>query len=169
MSCGELGPIDGGLIKNSTIQNSTVTGSSITNGLVSASDLEGCNLKGTASVDAASARTIADAVAGDQQSTREIASAIAGDQQSTREIASAIADDDTAAGELASAILGGSGSGSVMQAISNSNPAAFGNPQAASDGDDLPMAVHGARDALLGKPDAWMKLGDYVVPLYRKA
>ena len=154
MSCGELGPIDGGLIKNSTIQNSTVTGSSVTNGLVSASDLEGCNLKGTASVDAASARTIADAVAGDQQSTREIASAIA--------------DDDVAAGELAGAILGGSGSGSVMQAISNSNPAAFGNPQAASDGDDLPTAVHGTRDALLGKPDAWMKMGDYVVPLYRK-
>ena len=155
MSCGELGPIDGGLIKNSTIQNSTVTGSSITNGLVSSSDLEGCNLKGTASVDAASARTIADAIAGDQQSTREIASAIA--------------DDGVAAGELADAILGGSGSGSVMQAISNSNPAAFGNPQAASDGDDLPTAVHGTRDVLLGKPDAWMKLGDYVVPLYRKA
>lgn len=155
MSCGELGPIDGGLIKNSTIQNSTVTGSSITNGLVSSSDLEGCNLKGTASVDAASARTIA--------------AAVAGDQQSTREIASAIADDDVAAGELAGAILGGSGSGSVMQAISNSNPAAFASPQAASDGDDLPTALFGARDAVLGKPDAWMKLGDYVVPLYRKA
>ena len=141
MSCGELGPIDGGLIKNSTVQNSTVTGSSVTNGLVSSSDLEGCNLKGTASVDAASARMIA----------------------------GAIADDDTAAGELAGAILGGSGSSSVMQAISNSNPAVYGNPQAASDGDDLPTAVHGTRDALLGRPDAWMKLGDYVVPLYRKA
>ena len=32
MSCGELGPIEGGLIKDSTIQNSTITGSEFTGG-----------------------------------------------------------------------------------------------------------------------------------------
>jgi hypothetical protein len=138
MSCGELGPIDGGLIKNSTIQNSTITGSSFTNGLVSASDLEACNLKSTASVDPASARVIADA----------------------------IASDPSAAGELADALLGDAGADAIMQTIAGSNPAALGVPQDVSQGDDLPTDMYGSRDAVLGKPVAWMKLGDYLLPLY---
>ena len=55
MSCGELGPIEGGLIKDSTIQNSTITGSEFTGGEVRASDITGSSLKNLASCDPASA------------------------------------------------------------------------------------------------------------------
>ena len=128
MSCGELGPIDGGLIKNSTIQNSTITGSEFTGGEVRASDLVSCNLKNLASCDPASARTIADAIAGDETA-----------------------------------------SGAIAEAISGANPAAFANPAAAVAAPELPTHMYGSRDAVLGKPAAWMQVGDYVIPVYAKA
>ena len=128
MSCGELGPIEGGLIKNSTIQNSTITGSEFTGGEVRASDLVSCNLKNTASCDDASARTIADAIAGDETA-----------------------------------------SGAIADAIAGSNPAAFANPAAAVAAPELPTYMYGSRDAVLGKPAAWMQVGDYVIPVYAKA
>lgn len=128
MSCGELGPIEGGLIKNSTIQNSTITGSEFTGGEVRASDLVSCNLKSTASCDEASARTIANAIAGDETA-----------------------------------------SGAIAEAISGANPAAFASPVAKAAAPELPTHMYGSRDAVLGEPAAWMQLGDYVVPVYRKA
>ena len=128
MSCGELGPIDGGLIKNSTIQNSTITGSEFTGGEVRASDLVSCNLKNTASCDAASARTIADAIAGDETA-----------------------------------------SGAIAEAVAGQNPASFANPAAAVAASELPTSMYGSRDAVLGKPAAWMQVGDYVIPVYAKA
>lgn len=128
MSCGELGPIEGGLIKNSTIQNSTITGSEFTGGEVRASDLVSCNLKNTASCDAASARTIADAIAGDETA-----------------------------------------SGAIAEAIAGQNPASFANPAAAVAAPELPTYMYGSRDAVLGKPAAWMQVGDYVIPVYAKA
>lgn len=128
MSCGELGPIDGGLIKNSTIQNSTITGSEFTGGEVRASDLVSCNLKNTASCDDASARTIADAIAGDETA-----------------------------------------SGAIAEAIAGQNPASFANPAAAVAAPELPTYMYGSRDAVLGKPAAWMQVGDYVIPVYAKA
>lgn len=128
MSCGELGPIEGGLIKNSTIQNSTITGSEFTGGEVRASDLVSCNLKNLASCDPASARTIANAIAGDE----------------------------TAAGAIA-------------EAIADQNPASFANPATAVAAPELPTYMYGSRDAVLGKPAAWMQVGDYVIPVYAKA
>lgn len=128
MSCGELGPIEGGLIKNSTIQNSTITGSEFTGGEVCASDLVSCNLKNTASCDSASARTIADAIAGDETA-----------------------------------------SGAIAEAIAGQNPASFANPAAAAAAPELPTYMYGSRDAVLGKPAAWMQVGDYVIPVYTKA
>ena len=128
MSCGELGPIEGGLIKDSTIQNSTITGSEFTGGEVRASDLVSDNLKNLASCDAASARTIADAIAGDETA-----------------------------------------SGAVAEAVAGQNPAAFASPVAKAAAPELPTHMYGSRDAVLGEPAAWMQVGDYVVPVYRKA
>lgn len=142
MSCGELGPIEGGLIKNSTIQDSTITGSEFTGGEVRSSDLNSCHLKNLASCDAPSARTIAGAIADD-------ATAI-------RSIADGIANDDAAAG-------------SIAEAIADQNPAAFANPAAAAAAPELPTHMYGSRDAVLGKPAAWMQVGDYVIPVYAKA
>ena len=112
MACGETGPIDGGLIRNSTIQDSTITGSTFTGG----------------EVDDASARTIAAAIAGEPSAIAAIAAAVNG-----------------------------------------GNPASYGSPAAAAEAPDLPTAMYGTRDAVLGQPAAWMQLGDYVVPVYRKA
>ncbi len=142
MSCGELGPIDGGLIKNSTIQNSTITGSEFTGGEVRASDLVSCNLKNLASCDPASARTIANAIANDDTAIRDIANAIASDSEAA---------------------------GAIAEAISDANPAAFSNPAVAVAAPELPTYMYGSRDAVLGKPAAWMKMGDYVIPVYAKA
>lgn len=128
MSCGELGPIEGGLIKNSTIQNSTITGSEFTGGEVRSSDLNSCHLKNLASCDAASARTIAGAIAGDE----------------------------TAAGAIA-------------DAVAAQNPAVFASPATAAAAPELPTYMYGSRDAVLGKPAAWMQVGDYVIPVYAKA
>ena len=114
MSCGELGPIEGGLVKDSTIQDSTITGSEFIGGAVKSSDLEGCSLKGLVSVDEASAGVIASAIAG---------------------------------------------AGSVTQ----------GTPEAMASGSELPTGVYGSRDALLGQPAAWIEIGGFVVPAFRKA
>ena len=156
MSCGELGPIEGGLIKNSTIQDSTITGSEFTGGVVRASDLVSCDLKNLASCDPASARTIANAVANDDTAIRDIADGIAGNEDAVRDIANAIASDSEAAGAIA-------------EAISDANPASFSNPAAAVAAPELPTYMYGSRDAVLGEPAAWMKMGDYVIPVYRKA
>jgi hypothetical protein len=142
MSCGELGPIEGGLIKNSTIQDSQLVNCDLTGGKITGAELDSCELENLASCDSESARTIAGAIADD-------ASAI-------RDIADGIADDATAAGAIA-------------EAISNSNPAAYGNPAAAVAAPELPTYMYGSRDAVLGKPAAWMKVGDYVIPVYAKA
>ena len=128
MSCGELGPIEGGLIKDSTIQDSTIVNSDSTGGTITGAVLESCELKTLASCDSASARTIATAIAGDE----------------------------TAAGAIA-------------EAISGANPAAFANPAAATATSELPTYMYGSRDAVLGKPAAWMQVGDYVIPVYAKA
>ena len=128
MSCGELGPIEGGLIKNSTIQDSTITGSEFTGGVVRASDLVSCDLKNLASCDDASARTIAGAIAGDETA-----------------------------------------SGAIAEAVAGQNPASFANPAAAAAAPELPTYMYGSRDAVLGKPAAWMQVGDYVIPVYAKA
>ena len=128
MSCGELGPIEGGLIKDSTIQDSTIVNSDSTGGTITGAVLESCELKTLASCDSASARTIATAIAGDE----------------------------TAAGAIA-------------EAISNANPAAFANPAAAVAAPELPTYMYGSRDTVLGKPAAWMQVGDYVIPVYAKA
>ena len=77
MSCGELGPIEGGLIKNSTIQDSTIVNSDSTGGTITGAVLESCELKTLASCDSASARTIATAIAGDETASGAIAEAIA--------------------------------------------------------------------------------------------
>lgn len=76
MSCGELGPIDGGLIKNSTIQDSNINGSTFTGGTVQASVVKASSLESLASIDAASVRTIADALASDPSFLSELAAAI---------------------------------------------------------------------------------------------
>ena len=78
------------------------------------------------------------------------------DAPSARTIATAIAGDDTAAGSIANAIAG-------------QNPASFASPVAKAAASDLPTHMYGSRDAVLGEPAAWMQLGDYVVPVYRKA
>ncbi len=107
-----------------------------------ASDLVSCNLKNLASCDASSARTIANAIANDDTAIRDIADGIA--------------DDDVA-------------SGAIAEAIAGQNPAAFANPAAAVAAPELPTYMYGSRDAVLGKPAAWMQVGDYVIPVYAKA
>ena len=57
----------------------------------------------------------------------------------------------------------------IASAVSQVNPAAFASPGDATAGTELPTAVFGSRDAVLGQPAGWMQLGDYVVPVYRKA
>ena len=128
MACGEMGPIDGGLIRNSTTQDSTITGSTFTGGTVQASEMQSGSLKELANVDGASARTIADAIAGDS----------------------------AAAGILKAAVAGG-------------NPASLASAPDQSDAPELPTPMYGGRSAILGDPVAWMQMGDYVVPLFRKA
>ena len=128
MACGETGPIDGGLIRNSTIQDSTITGSTFTGGEVVASEIASGSLKDLASVDDASARTIADALAGDPTATSILKAAVAG-----------------------------------------GNPSSLAAAPDQSDAPDLPTPMYGSRNAVLGDPVAWMQMGDYVVPLYRKA
>ena len=71
-------------------------------------------------------------------------------------IAAAIAGEPSAIAAIAAAVNGG-------------NPASYGSPAAATEAPDLPTAMYGTRDAVLGQPAAWMQLGDYVVPLFRKA
>lgn len=78
------------------------------------------------------------------------------DAPSARTIAGAIAGDETAAGAIAEAVAG-------------QNPAAFANPAAAAAAPELPTHMYGSRDAVLGKPAAWMQVGDYVIPVYAKA
>ena len=78
------------------------------------------------------------------------------DAPSARTIAGAIAGDETAAGAIAGA-------------IADQNPAAFANPAAAAAAPELPTYMYGSRDAVLGKPAAWMQVGDYVIPVYAKA
>ena len=78
------------------------------------------------------------------------------DAPSARTIAGAVAGDETAAGAIAEAIAG-------------QNPAAFANPAAATASSELPTYMYGSRDAVLGKPAAWMQVGDYVIPVYEKA
>ena len=114
MSCGELGPIEGGLIKDSTVQDSTIVRSTFTNGVVSGSIINASSLESLSGIDDASARTIA-------------------------------------------------------AAISDQNPTTFASPGSASLSPDLPTYMYGSRDAVLGEPAAWMQVGDYVVPVYRKA
>lgn len=142
MACGETGPLDGGLIRNSTIQSSSITDSTFTGGTVRASDVDSCELKNLASCDAPSARTIA--------------SAMADDASAMRDVAEGIVDDPNAVSTLAAAVLGG-------------NPSAYASPAGPDAGSDLPTDVFGSRDAVLCRPAAWMQFGDYVVPLYRKA
>lgn len=142
MSCGELGPIEGGLIKNSTIQDSTLTNCDISGGKITGTLLESCTLKDLADCDSSSARTIADAIASDDTAIRTIADGIA--------------DDATAAAAIA-------------EAISGQNPASFANPVAKAAAPELPTYMYGSRDAVLGEPAAWMQMGDYVIPVYRKA
>lgn len=78
------------------------------------------------------------------------------DAPSARTIAGAIAGDETAAGAIAEAVAG-------------QNPAAFANPVAKAAAPELPTHMYGSRDAVLGEPAAWMQMGDYVIPVYRKA
>ena len=78
------------------------------------------------------------------------------DAPSARTIAGAIGGDAAAAGAIA-------------EAISDSNPAAFASPVAKAAAPELPTYMYGSRDAVLGEPAAWMKMGDYVIPVYRKA
>ena len=78
------------------------------------------------------------------------------DAPSARTIAGAIAGDETAAGAIAEAVAG-------------QNPAAFANPVAKAAAPELPTYMYGSRDAVLGEPAAWMQMGDYVIPVYRKA
>lgn len=78
------------------------------------------------------------------------------DPASARTIAGAIADDETAAGAIAEAVAG-------------QNPAAFANPVAKAAAPELPTYMYGSRDAVLGEPAAWMQVGDYVIPVYRRA
>ena len=59
--------------------------------------------------------------------------------------------------------------GAIAEAISDSNPAAFASPVAKAAAPELPTYMYGSRDAVLGEPAAWMKMGDYVIPVYRKA
>ena len=113
MSCGELGPLEGGLIKDSTIQDSTVAGSEFIGGSVKASELEGCSLKGLVEIDEASA-------------------------------------------------------GIIAAAISDSGSVSYGTPEAASSGNALSTSVYGSRDAVLGQPAAWIEIGGFVVPAFRK-
>ena len=156
MSCGELGPIEGGLIKNSTIQDSTLTNCDISGGKITGTVLDSCTLKDLAECDESSARTIAGAIADDATAIRTIADGLAGDDTAIRTIADGIADDETAATAIAEAIAG-------------QNPASFANPAAATATSELPTYMYGSRDAILGKPAAWMQVGDYVIPVYAKA
>lgn len=78
------------------------------------------------------------------------------DPASARTIANAVANDETA-------------SGAIAEAIAGQNPAAFANPAAAVAAPELPTYMYGSRDAVLGKPAAWMQVGDYVIPVYAKA
>lgn len=78
------------------------------------------------------------------------------DPASARTIAGAIAGDETAAGAIAEAVAG-------------QNPAAFANPVAKAAAPELPTYMYGSRDAVLGEPAAWMQVGDYVIPVYRRA
>lgn len=78
------------------------------------------------------------------------------DAPSARTIAGVIAGDETAAGAIA-------------EAIADQNPASFANPAAAAAAPELPTYMYGSRDAVLGKPAAWMQVGDYVIPVYAKA
>lgn len=78
------------------------------------------------------------------------------DASSARTVASAIAGDAAASGAIADAIAG-------------QNPVAFANPAAAAAAPELPTHMYGSRDAVLGKPAAWMQVGDYVIPVYAKA
>ena len=142
MSCGELGPIEGGLIKNSTIQDSSLVNCDISGGRITGTVLESCTLENLSECDAESARTIA--------------AAIGDDATATRTIADAIADDPVAAGSIAEAIAG-------------QNPASFASPVAKAAAPELPTYMYGSRDAVLGEPAAWMQMGDYVIPVYRKA
>lgn len=128
MSCGELGPIEGGLIKDSTIQDSTIVGSEFTNGSISGSSVKSSSLENLSGIDDASARAIADAIAGDPLA-----------------------------------------SGAISAAISSEPSLVLGSPEDPSSSADLPTDMFGSRDALLGQPAAWLELGGYVVPLYRKA
>lgn len=141
MACGEMGPLDGGLIRNSTIQDSAITGSSFTGGTVNASEIKASTLTGLVEIDNASARVIADAI-------------LANDS-----LVSAIAEKLLADPNLVSAIAG---------KVFESNPAAYAAPADPLSGDDLPTGMYGSRDYVLGRPVAWARMGDYAIPAYSK-
>ena len=141
MACGEMGPLDGGLIRNSTIQDSAIAGSSFTNGTVNASEIKSSYITGPTEIDNASARVIADAI------------------MSSESLVSAIAEKLMADPNLVSAIA---------NKVFESNPSAYATPSDPLTGDDLPTALYGARDSILGKPIAWVRMGDYAIPAYTK-
>lgn len=63
--------------------------------------------------------------------------------------------DQTAAGDLVAA----------MQEVTP-QVAATGAP--VTDGEELPTTVVGSgRDAVLGRPDQWIKIGEYVIPAFK--
>lgn len=114
-------------LRGGVLTETRVTDSAITDSRVSSSNLQSCNLQSLASVDDASARTIAAALA-------------ALPDGALAELSKAIAK------QLATSFLGA------------------GNAPATNMDVDLPVTLVGGRDILLGRPVAWLKYQDYVIP-----
>lgn len=56
----------------------------------------------------------------------------------------------------------------IMQAIQEQDPVLVSNKPASSAGNELPTAIIGEdRSTLLGKPAGFIKVGAYMVPVYR--
>lgn len=122
--CGGIEFLRGGVIAETHI-----TASSVSDSRVSSSELDSCHLKNTASVDAASAQVIANALAALPQGVLTALAAA---------IASALPKAPLANG-----------------------------PQVSTE-ETLPTGIAGGREALLGKPDAWLGYQDFVVPAYKE-
>lgn len=114
-------------MRGGTITEANVVASNISQSNITASVIASSQLQTLASVDDASARVIADAIA---QLSPEALSALA-------------------------------------KAIAAAQAASVGTAPKLSTEESLPLAVAGARDSLLGRPDTWLASGAFVMPAYK--
>ena len=154
MSCTNTGPFDGGTWNDSTFVNPTIMGGTAIN-----TELSGANLTGSVQIDDNVAQQLAaflcPYVAECVSFSAEEIAAVFKDCHGSAHVPDAqiptCTEMDTAIEEATKPVVA-----TTIPSVTD-----------ATDEVDLPTIIVGKqRDQLLGRPDAWLKWGDYLIPAY---